>query len=72
MWVVSNYFYKIDIVKENEKKFHLLFKHRQNKRYSSYWFGYFKELFTSEEMPYEATVAGQSFEESLSITIIIE
>jgi len=34
-------------VKENEKLFHPLFKHKQNKRYSNYWFGYFSELLTS-------------------------
>ncbi|KKK79038.1 hypothetical protein LCGC14_2837520 [marine sediment metagenome] len=72
IWVVSNYFYKIDVVKENEKQFHLLFKHRQNKRYSSYWFGYFKELFTSEKMPFKANIEGQAFEESLSLTLAIE
>ncbi len=71
IWVVANYFYKIDVVKEDDKTFHLLFKHRQNKRYSSYWFGYFKELFTSGEMPFEAKVDGQKFEESLSLTIQI-
>jgi len=72
MWVVANYFYKIDVVKEDEKTFHLLYKHRQNKRYSSYWYGYFKELFTSEEMPFKAKFEGQKFEESLSITVVIE
>lgn len=71
MWVVTNYFYKIDVIKESESLFHILFKHRQNKRYSSYWFGYFKELFTSEEMPFKAKVEGQAFEESLSITVTI-
>ncbi len=71
MWVVTNYFYKIDVSKE-ENVYYLLFKHRQNKRYSAYWFGYFNELFTSEEMPFKAKVDGQSFEESLSITLIIE
>jgi len=71
MWVVTNYFYKIDVIKESESLFYILFKHRQNKRYSSYWFGYFKELFTSEEMPFKAKVVGQAFEESLSITITI-
>ncbi|KKM53941.1 hypothetical protein LCGC14_1553910 [marine sediment metagenome] len=72
IWVVSNYFYKIDVVKENKKSIYLLFKHRQNKRYSSYWFGYFKELFTSEEMPFKASIEGQAFEESLSITLTLE
>ena len=64
--------YKIDVVKEDEKLFHLLFKHRQNKRYSSYWFGYFNELFTSGEMPFEVDIDGQKFEESLSITLKIK
>lgn len=72
MWVVANYFYKIDVVKEDEKLFHLLFKHRQNKRYSSYWFGYFNELFTSGEMPFDVDMDGQAFEESLSITLKIK
>ena len=72
MWVVANYFYKINVVKEDEKTFHLLFKHRQNKRYSSYWFGYFNELFTSGEMPFEVDIDGQAFEESLSITLKIK
>jgi len=72
MWVVANYFYKIDVVKEEEKSYHLLFKHRQNKRYSSYWFGYFNELFTSGEMPFEVDIDGQKFEESLSITLKIK
>jgi len=72
IWVVANYFYKIDVVKEDERTVHLLFKNRQNKRYSSYWYGYFKELFTSEEMPFKANFEGQSFEESLSITLVIE
>ena len=72
MWVVANYFYKIDVVKEDEKTFHLLFKHRQNKRYSSYWFGYFNELFTSGEMPFEVDIDGQAFEESLSVTLKIK
>ena len=69
MWVVANYFHTIDVVKESEDEFHALFRHRQNKRYSSYWLGYFTELFTAEEIPFKCEVEGQTFEESLSLII---
>jgi hypothetical protein len=68
MWVVANYFYKIDVHHEGDE-FHLLFKHRQNKRYSRYWLGYFTELFSSEDLPYKCIIEGQSFDETLSMTI---
>ncbi|MFX0076422.1 MAG: hypothetical protein ACFE96_13355 [Candidatus Hermodarchaeota archaeon] len=68
MWVVANYFYKIDVHRDGDE-FHLLFKHRQNKRYSRYWLGYFTELFSSEELPYKCIIEGQSFDETLSMTI---
>jgi len=71
MWVVANYFHTIDVKKESEDQFHLLFRHRQNKRYGIYWLGYFTELFTSEEMPFKCEVEGQAFDESISITIKI-
>jgi hypothetical protein len=69
MWVVGNYFHTIDVKKENEDLFHLLFRHRQNKRYGTYWLGYFTELFTSEEMPFKCEVEGQVFDESISMTL---
>jgi len=69
IWVVANYFHTIDVVKESEDEFHVLFRHRQSKRYSSYWLGYFTELFTSEEMPFKCQVEGHVFDESLSIII---
>ncbi len=68
MWVVANYFYKIDVHHEGDE-FHLLFKHRQNKRYSRYWLGYFTELFSSEDLPYKCIIEGQTFDETLSMTI---
>ena len=68
MWVVANYFYKIDVHHEGDE-FHLLFKHRQNKRYSRYWLGYFTELFSSEDLPYECIIEAQAFDETLSLTI---
>ena len=68
MWVVANYFYKIDVHHEGDE-YHLLFKHRQNKRYSRYWLGYFTELFNSEELAYKCITEGQTFDETLSMTI---
>ncbi|MFX0036031.1 MAG: hypothetical protein ACFE9I_10375 [Candidatus Hermodarchaeota archaeon] len=69
VWVVANYFHTIDVKKETEDLFHILFRHRQNKRYGNYWFGYFTELFTSEEMPFKCEVEGQVFDETISMTI---
>ena len=68
VWVVANYFYKIDVHHEGDE-YHLLFKHRQNKRYSRYWLGYFTELFHSEELAYKCITEGQTFDETLSMTI---
>ncbi len=68
IWVVANYFYAIDVHKENDE-FHVLFKHRQNRRYSEYWLGYFSTLFAAEELPFKCEVEGQTFEESLSLII---
>ena len=69
MYVVANYFHTIDVQKENEDQYHLLFRHRQNRRYGTYWLGYFTELFTSEEIPYKCEVEGQAFDESVSMSI---
>jgi len=69
LWVVANYFHTIDVKKEAEDEFYILFRHRQNKRYSLYWLGYFTELFTSEEMPFKCEVESQAFDESISIII---
>ena len=70
IWVVANYFYKIDVHKEGDE-FHILFKHRQNKRYSRYWLGYFSEVFLSEELSFKCITEGQVFDETLSMTIKI-
>ncbi|MFX1326789.1 MAG: hypothetical protein ACFE91_01415 [Promethearchaeota archaeon] len=69
VWVVANYFHTIDVRKESGDQFHLLFRHRQNKRYGNYWLGYFTELFASDEMPYKVEIEGQAFDESISMTI---
>ena len=61
----------IDVNKESADEFHMLFRHRQNKRYGTYWLGYFTELFTSEEMPFKCEVEGQAFDESISLTLKI-
>ena len=68
IWVVANYFYKIDVHKEGDE-FHILFKHRQNKRYSRYWLGYFSEVFLSEDLGFKCITEGQVFDETLSMTI---
>ena len=68
MWVVANYFYKIDVHHDGDE-YHLLYKHRQNKRYSRYWLGYFTELFNSGELAYKCITEGQAFDETLSMTI---
>jgi hypothetical protein len=68
MWVVANYFYAID-VKQEEDEFFLLFKHRQDRRFSEYWLGYFIRLFNSEELPFKSIVEGQAFDETISMTI---
>lgn len=70
MWVVANYFYAIDVTQE-EDEFFLLFKHRQDRRFSEYWLGYFTRLFTSEELPFNCIVEGQAFDETISISIKI-
>ncbi len=69
VWVVANYFYSIDINKIAEDEYHMLFRHRQNKRYSEYWLGYFTELLTSKDMPFQCILEGQTYDESISITI---
>ncbi|MFW9948376.1 MAG: hypothetical protein ACFFDX_16235 [Candidatus Odinarchaeota archaeon] len=71
IWVVANYFYTIDITKESEDEYHMLFRHRQDKRYSKYWLGYFTELFKSKELSCKCLIEGQAFDESISMTIKI-
>jgi len=68
MWVVANYFYAIDVHQENDE-FHVLFKHRQNRRYSEYWLGYFTTLFMSEDLAFKCSVEGLTFDESISMII---
>jgi len=66
--VVANYFYAIDVHKEGDE-FHVLFKHRQNRRYSEYWLGYFTTLFMSEDLAFKCSVEGMTFDESISMEI---
>ena len=68
MWVVANYFYAIDVKQEDDEYF-LLFKHRQDRRFSEYWLGYFTRLFSSEELPFKCIVEGQAFDETISMSI---
>ena len=68
IWVVANYFYAIDVNKEKDE-YHMLFKHRQNRRYSEYWLGYFTTLFNSEDLAFKCSVEGMTFDESISIIV---
>ena len=68
MWVVANYFYAIDVHKEKDE-FHILFKHRQNRRYSEYWLGYFKTLFNNEDLAFKCSVEGMTLDESISMIV---
>jgi hypothetical protein len=68
IWVVANYFYQIDIHQDGDE-YNLLFKHRQNKRYSRYWLGYFTEVFSLEDLSFKCIPEGQVFEETLAMTV---
>ncbi|MBN1213858.1 MAG: hypothetical protein JXA99_00295 [Candidatus Lokiarchaeota archaeon] len=69
MWIVANYFYFVDVKKLANDQYHVVCKHHENKRYSNYWLGYFKELFLSNDLPFKCSVEGQAFDETLSLTI---
>ncbi len=69
LWKMANYFYFIDVIKEEDDQFHIIFRHNQNERYSSYWLRYFTELFTSSELSFKCIVEGQALAESLSLTV---
>lgn len=69
MWIAANYFYFIDLKKESDDQYHLIFKHHQDKRYSNYWLRYFKELFQAKDLSFKCAVEGEAFDETLSLTI---
>jgi len=69
VWIMSNYFYLIDVRQESKDQYLVIFKHHQNKRYSNYWLGYFRELFQSEELSYKCVIEGEALDETLSMTI---
>jgi hypothetical protein len=69
MWKVANFFYFIDIREDDKDIFYLILKHYQNKRYSNYWLGYFKELFTSNDLAFKCKVDGQALDETISLKV---
>ncbi|MFX0142191.1 MAG: hypothetical protein ACFFDN_51610 [Candidatus Hodarchaeota archaeon] len=69
VWRSANFFYIIDVKKENNDQFHVIFRHNQNERYSLYWLGYFEELFSSEDLSFKCILEGEAFGESLSLII---
>jgi len=69
IWLMANYFTSIDIIKESDDEYHMIFKHGQKKRYSEYWGKYFIELLSSDELSFKCVVEPQYFEESISLLI---
>ena len=69
VWKAANFFYNIDTKKTMADQYHMIFHHYQNKRYSNYWLGYFKELFNSEDLSFKCELEGVVLDESLSLTI---
>ena len=69
IWVVFKYFNLIDIKKQAENDYYVMFNHRQNKSYSNFWLKIFKELFSLEEFSFKCEVDGEAYEETLSLTI---
>ena len=69
IWVVFKYFNLIDVKKQSEKNYYIMFNHRQNKSYSNFWLKIFKELFTLDEFAFNVVVEGEAYEETLSLTI---
>ena len=69
VWIMSNYFYIIDVKQESADQYLMIFKHHQNKRYSNYWLGYFTELFNSEDLSFKCIIEGEALDEILSLTL---
>lgn len=69
MWKVANYFHHIEVHEESSNQFHMIFKHNEGKRFSSYWFRYFTELFHSEDLGFVCATEGEALRETLSLTV---
>jgi hypothetical protein len=73
MWVISNYFIRIDVDQPSEDTYYMTFIHAQDDRYSRYWLGYFEVLFNylneSKDVPFKCGFEGQAFGQTLSITV---
>jgi hypothetical protein len=69
VWIMSNYFYLIDVRQESSDQYLMIFKHHQNKRYSNYWLGYFTELFRSDDLAFKCVIEGEALDETLSLTV---
>jgi len=73
MWVISNYFIRIDVDQPTEDTYYMTFIHAQDERFSRYWLGYFEVLFNylneSKDVPFKCGFEGQAFGQTVSITI---
>ena len=72
MWVISNYFIRIDVDQSGDT-YYMTFIHAQDNRFSRYWLGYFKVLFNylneSKDVQFKCGFEGQAFGQTVSITI---
>jgi len=47
MWLVANYFYKIELEQNKYGTYQMRFNHDLNEEFSKFWSGYFEKLITS-------------------------
>ena len=69
IWLMANWFFKVDIIKEGADQYHMMMKHHQTRRYSDYWGKYFTEMLSSGEFSFKCYVESQIFEETISLMI---
>ena len=66
---MANYFYFIEVIKNEQERYHIIFKHHNNKRYSLFWLNFFQQLLQYEDLSFKCVIEGESLKESLSLTI---
>ncbi|TFF95388.1 MAG: hypothetical protein EU544_02865 [Promethearchaeota archaeon] len=73
IWVLFNFFTRVEITEENEDTYYVRFIHGEDERYSRYYLGYFEILFRylneSKDVPFKCAVEGQAFGQTVSLTI---
>ena len=73
LFVMTNFFKRIEVNKQNGDTYYLTFIHGEDEQYSRYWLGYFRVLFEyldeSADVPFKCAFEGQAFLQTLSLTI---